>query len=237
VATLSAPCAAQTGRTADHNLNGWYMYFGDHPIGGKWGVHLEGQWRRADVITNWQQLLLRTGVNYDLNDSAMLTGGYAYVATKRYGDFPTQFSFPEHRIWQQLLVRQRAGPVSLQHRYRSEQRLIGEMIAKPDGGARVDNWRYQNRFRYFVKGSVPLRGDNWYVAPYAEVFLHFAPNFGPSAFDQLRLYCALGYNLSPTTKVEFGYLQQIVAQRNGRVMEYNHALQIALFSTAPLNAD
>ena len=44
--------ATADDRKVDHNAHGWYNYFGDHPIGGsKWGAHLEGQYRRHDVIT------------------------------------------------------------------------------------------------------------------------------------------------------------------------------------------
>ena len=41
-----APLQAAT----DDNAHAWFMYFGDHPIGTtKWGAHLEGQVRRADL--------------------------------------------------------------------------------------------------------------------------------------------------------------------------------------------
>jgi hypothetical protein len=42
------------------NYNGWYMYMGDHRFNNKLGVHLEAQFRRHDIITQNQQLLLRT---------------------------------------------------------------------------------------------------------------------------------------------------------------------------------
>jgi hypothetical protein len=52
---LTAGLLAQTTqRVGDHNLNGWYMYFGDHPIkGGPWEAHLEWQFHRHDAIMNW----------------------------------------------------------------------------------------------------------------------------------------------------------------------------------------
>ena len=123
---VAASCArAQntTGRVWDFNNNGWYMYFGDHQVRDKWGVHLEGQWRRNDVITNWQQLLLRPGVNYQMKENWMLTLGYAYVKTHPYGEHPIAHAFPEHRLYQQLLVKQRVGATRLQHRFRLEQRF------------------------------------------------------------------------------------------------------------------
>ena len=67
LALLSPLCLLPQDRVNDHNAHGWFNYFGDHPISdSKWGLHLEGQYRRHNVITQWQQLLLRPGVNYQL---------------------------------------------------------------------------------------------------------------------------------------------------------------------------
>ena len=87
------------------------MYFGDHPIGqSRWGVHLEGQWRRHDGFNRWQQLLLRPGVNFEVNKALLLTGGYAFINSYRYGAFPTLArATPEHRIWEQALLRYKTG--------------------------------------------------------------------------------------------------------------------------------
>ena len=223
-------------RISDSNLNGWYMYFGDHPISQRWGVHLEGQWRRNDVINRPQQLLLRPAVNLEVNPNLVLTGGYAYVKSHPYGDFPARDAFPEHRVFQQLLLKHKVGRVDVQHRYRLEQRFIGQVLRSASGSPAVDSWRYQNRFRYFVKASVPLSGSKdskWYLGFYDEVLLHFAPNSGASVFDQNRAYAALGRKLSRTEKIEVGYMNQTLIQRNGRVQEYNHTLQVSFFSVAP----
>ncbi|MEX2262765.1 MAG: DUF2490 domain-containing protein [Bryobacteraceae bacterium] len=228
-----AAAAQSTGpRLRDTNANGWFMYFGDHPVSEKWGIHLEGQWRRYDVITRWQQLLLRPGVNYELNRSVMFTVGYGYINTWPYGDFPAADAFPEHRIFQQVLLKHKAGKVDLQHRYRLEQRFIGEVGRREDGSKQIESWRYQNRFRYMLRGSIPLRGP-WYVGLYDEIFLHFAPNFGPNVFDQNRAYGALGYNFGRIGRLETGYMNQLLAQRNGRVLEVNHTLQLGFYSNLP----
>ncbi len=223
-------------RVSDSNKNGWFMYFGDHPISRKWQVHLEGQWRRHDVINRWQQLLLRPAINLEVNPNLVLTGGYAYVKSFPYGDFPARDVFPEHRIFQQLLLKHKVGRVDVQHRYRLEQRFIGQVLRSASGSPAVDSWRYQNRFRYFVKAALPLsssKESKWYLGFYDEVFLHFAPNSGASVFDQNRAYAALGRKLSRTERIEVGYMNQTLIQRSGRVQEYNHTLQVSFFSAAP----
>ena len=234
---VAASCASAqntTGRVWDFNNNGWYMYFGDHQVRDKWGVHLEGQWRRNDVITNWQQLLLRPGVNYKMKENWMLTLGYAYVKTHPYGEHPIAHAFPEHRLYQQLLVKQRVGATRLQHRFRLEQRFLGRMSAGDGGRPKLDSWRYQNRFRHFLKAEVPIgrkSGENpWYVAFYNELFLNIAPRHGASVFDQNRAYGAVGYELGKAGKLEIGYMNQLLARRGGVIVESNHTLQIGFFS-------
>src|SRR4051812_40848320 len=112
---LCLPAVAAT----DNNNNAWFMYFGDHPVEkSRWGVHLEGQWRRTDVGLKWQQLLLRPAVNFQLNKKVMLTGGYGFIMSYPYGNFPTQRMAPEHRFFEQAAITQRFLKLDWQNRLR-----------------------------------------------------------------------------------------------------------------------
>jgi len=232
---LAASLAAQD-RVIDSNANAWVMYFGDHPVGEKWGVHLEGQWRRHNPFSDWQQLLLRPGVNYELSDAVTLTGGYAFIDTHRYGDFPAAARFPEHRMFQQAVVRHDAGDrLDLSHRYRLEQRFIGSAATQTAGSPEGRNWRYENCFRSMLRGTIPLRrGSDWYAALYDEIFVNFGRNVAANVFDQNRAYAAPGRKAGSWGRIEVGYMHQLVQQRSGRVLESNHTVQIAWFSTSPL---
>jgi hypothetical protein len=57
---------------------------------------------------------------------------------------------------------------------------------------------------------------------------------GRNVLDQNRLYGALGWRLATTTRVEAGYLQQLVLKPNGTQVERNHTLQLAVFQNAVL---
>jgi len=209
----------------EHQLHGWYMYFGDHPVKGRWELHLENQWRRHDGILRWQQNLFRPGVNYQVSERVSLTAGYAHIRTFPYGDYPVPRRFDENRLWQQVVLTQRFGRVRWQHRLRQEQRWIESTTQ--DG-----LWRYTNRFRYFGKGVVPLK-NRWFAAFYDEVFVNLPPLRGPRKADQNRAYGAIGKRIGRHNSLEIGYLHQLVAQANGRVFEHNHTLQIGFFSRAP----
>lgn len=210
----------------DNNANGWYNYFGDHPLGAtRFGLHLEGQWRRTNLGLTWQQLLLRPGVNFQLNKKLMLTGGYCFVDTFRYGDFPVRERFPEHRLFEQAQITHRLKRLDWQHRLRLEQRFFRGYAA-----------RYENRFRYLLRVNLPLpgRSQRYYLGLYDEIFLNFGQQVAFNVFDQNRAYVALGRKLGHDTRLEVGFMEQTLQQRSGRVFEHNHTLMLALYSRLPL---
>jgi hypothetical protein len=223
--------SGQTGTPKQIDTNGgaWAMYFGDHPISPKWNVHLEGQWRRMGPFTRWEQLLLRPAITYKLNPKVWVTGGYAYVQSYRYGDFPVSETFPEHRLYQELLLRTPIGKVGFDQRYRFEERFVELTNAQ----GRTGDWQYRNRFRAFYRATIPTPNPKLYITFYVEPFLPLSPNRGPSNIEQNRSYGALGIRLNKENRVELGYLHQFIQQRNGRVNEHNHLLQIGWFSATP----
>lgn len=231
LAALAARSHAQS-RIVDNNPNAWFMYFGDHGLGkSKWGVHLEGQWRRTNLGTQWQQLLLRPGVNYQLTPKVMLTGGYCFVETHRYGDYPVRAAFPEHRFFEQAQVTQRKWKVDWINRFRLEQREFGQVAPLP-------RWRYENRFRYMFRANVPLpwRDGAYYLGLYDEILVAFGHNVAANTFDQNRAYAALGRKLPKQTRLEIGFMEQTLQHRDGRVWEHNHTLQVAIYSRLPFGA-
>ena len=125
--------------------------------------------------------------------------------------------------------------VSLQHRYRLEQRYIGEMSTTPDGPPQRVAWRYENRFRYMLRADLALTQregrPDWYIGTYNEVAVNFGRNVAANVFDQNRAYLALGKSVNRSWKVEAGYLNQLVQQRNGRILECNHTLMVSILSS------
>lgn len=233
---LACPLMAQTGALHDNNPNAWFMYFGDHPVAkSRWGIHLEGQWRRADVGLTWQQMLLRPGVNFQLTKNVMLTGGYGYIDTFRYGDFPVAAKFPEHRFFEQVAVTKRVGKFDLANRFRLEQRNLGVMTRQADGAFRRTAYRFENRIRYQLRTSIPLAfGDKKnYIGIYDEILFNWGKNVDRNVFDQNRAYVALGRDLGHATRAEFGFLEQTLQRRGGGIFEHNHTLQVSITSRLP----
>jgi hypothetical protein len=175
---------------------------------------------------------LRPAVNFNVTSNVMLTGGYAFVSTHRYGDFPAAAAFPEHRLFEQLIVNNSAKGNALQSRFRLEQRWIGVRAPDTTGDVQDLGWRYQNRFRYQFRFVRDL-ADPWYIASYDEIFLNVAPLKGAEIFDQNRVFAGGGIRLNRYNRLETGYMLQHVLQRNGQIVELNHIWHIAIYSTLP----
>lgn len=229
---------AQQTRANSSNTNAWFMYFGNHKLNDRIGIHAEVQFRRTEFVSEAQQLLLRTGVDYYTKANIRFTVGYAYIETHPYGDFPVANTFPEHRIWQQMLVSQSIGKVKLSHRYRLEQRMIGNAAT-----GEFKNGRYENRVRYMAKATVNVTGGSHpvFISVYDEIFANFGKEVAYNIFDQNRLYGAIGFTVTDAIKVEVGYLNQLVQLRSLETsgtpknkIENNHTFQLGVFSTLPL---
>ena len=214
------------------------MYFGNHKFRDNFGIHAEIQWRRHNYLSDPQQLLLRFGLDYYVTEKEKITIGYGFIKTFPYGEFAVTNAFPEHRIWEQFQTAQTLGKFKLNHRFRLEQRMIGNAsTGEFEGG------RFENRFRYMAKGTVDLtKGERpLYIAMYEELFINFGRDVGYNLFDQNRLYGALGITVSKAIKIEVGYLYQVVQLRSldlaatpRNKIEDNHTFQLALFSNLSL---
>lgn len=185
------------------DVGNWFIYFGNQKINNKLNWHNEVQCRNFNFAGDLQQLLLRTGVGYNLtenNNNVLL--GYAFINSQRY--LPSsndKVGSDEHRIYQQFITRQNFGRVFLQHRYRIEERFL-----KDD---------FQVRFRYLLGINIPLNNKTMtdktlYVSAYNEIFI----NAESPVFDRNRLYGALGYNINKNFKVEVGFMAQTLEKTN-----------------------
>ncbi|KAB1156272.1 DUF2490 domain-containing protein [Flavobacterium luteum] len=207
---------AQNTRITDNNSIGWYTFNGTFKLNQKFGIHSEYQWRRDKLTTNWQQSLLRLGINYQLNPKIQLRLGYAWIETFPYGDIPINVfgkDFTEHRSFQMAAITDKISIVELSHRFMLEQRWVGRYTNTSLNTE--DDYLYMNRFRYMFRVQVPLRGKAMsdktpYFAIYDEIFIGFGKNVNENVFDQNRLGLIFGYRFNKALRIEAGYLNQIL---------------------------
>ncbi len=179
--------------TGEDKWGAWYMYFGTNRITNKLSIHSEAQFRFYEVTSSFNQLLLRTGLNYHINDNAIATIGYGYINTDgSFEDIPGEENTEEHRIFEQFILKNTVNKFKFEHRYRLEQRFIS---------TQVDNFT-EHRVRYRLQLTYPIN-EQWFLNVYDEVFI----NLQEPIFGQNRLYGAIGYQAKPNLSFQLGYLK------------------------------
>ncbi len=212
---VSGPGSLNAQETGEEELGAWYMYFGMNRFAERWSLHTEAQWRLYEVDRNFNQLLLRTGINYHIDKGVIATLGYAYIDTDpTFEDIPTQGvpfagnQISENRIFQQFILTNKVWEFSFEHRYRLEQRFINNQGENDT----------RHRARYRLQLTLPLT-DTFFINFYDEIFINLQDNL----FDQNRLYAALGVRITENSSIQIGYLKN-----HFRTTNFDR-LQLALF--------
>jgi len=232
-------CNAQQKRLKDNNNIGWYNIFTTTQLNSKWSVHAEFQFRRVGLITNGQQNLIRTGINFQPDKSILFRLGYANIETFPYGDYPINAmgnQFTEHRIFEMISLQNKFHSADFTHRFMLEQRFSGKYSNA--ALTKEDQYLFLNRLRYMFRANIPIgnlksQRKMPYVGFYDELFVGFGKNVGENIFDQNRIGVLLGYKINDALKLEFGYLNQIVQLSreidNKNVFQYNNGLMANVF--------
>ena len=190
----------------DDKLGSWHMYFGTNKVSDKLSIHTEAQLRYFENGKNFNQLLLRTGLNYHINPNAIATLGYGHITTDgTFEDFDNEVNSIEHRIFEQFILKNTVGKFKFEHRYRLEQRFI----RSGDRDSPNYSTSNQHRARYRLQVTFPLSAV-FFLNFYDEIFL----NLQDEVYGQNRLYGAVGANVFKNTSVQIGYLKNHFPTRN-----------------------
>ncbi|TVZ51164.1 DUF2490 domain-containing protein [Dokdonia sp. Hel_I_53] len=178
----------------EDKLGSWAMLFTQNQISEKLSIHAEAQYRTYEFGDNFNQLLLRTALNYHISEKAMVSFGYGHITTDGTFEEPQdEKNSTENRIYEQFVLKNNLGKFNFSHRYRLEQRFVDNPAA---GKSTL------HRARYFLRVTYPL-SKTWFITAYDEVFINLQNEF----FGQNRLYGALGYTFNPQLSLQVGYLK------------------------------
>jgi hypothetical protein len=190
---LTATVVLNAQEPGEDKWGAWYMYFGTNKIAERFSVHTEAQFRFYETTNNFNQLLLRTGLNYHINPNAIATMGYGFIKTDGSFDEPLGgLDGREHRIFEQFILKNKVWELLFEHRYRLEQRFL-------ELGDATDT---QHRARYRIQMTLPLT-DTFFLNFYDELFI----NLQDDLFGQNRLYGAVGVHITENSSVQVGYLR------------------------------
>jgi len=193
----------------------WFIYFGNQKINKKFNFHNEIQYRNYNFIGDINQLLIRTGIGYDLNKNNNILLGYGFIETfTNEASTSNKKKIVENRIYQQYSNKHSIDNYFITHRIRFEERFIEKKI--------------DYRIRYFISLNKPLNKSKMeknaiYFSSYNEIFGKSNNQF----FDRDRIYGGLGFLLNNNVKIETGYMLQITKDKQ------QQQFQIILFNNSP----
>jgi hypothetical protein len=224
VVVLFFSCTAYS-QTVNEN-SGWVAWFNTYKFSNHFGLQFDAQLRSAHDWEYVRHVLIRPGLTYHFNKKNNVTLGYAYVAS--YNDLPepAKNSLTENRVWQQYINISKFGNVSLQNRFRLEQRFIEKQTEDI----------FAQRLRYFVRAIISFAQHEEaftkgvFAAVQNEVFLNVQnkSNINNSLFDQNRAYGAVGYRFNHRLDLEAGYMNQYIKGLDINIS--NNILQMALYT-------
>lgn len=207
---------ATNGYTQKSDLGNWFNYFGNQKINTRWNWHNEVQYRNFNFAGDLEQLLVRTGLGYNLsenNNNVLL--GYTYIHSEPYiAGTDDKLQTNEHRIFQQFITKQQFGRINIQHRYRFEQRFVQD--------------DFKMRLRYSLSLNIPINKkvmeqNAVYASMYNEIFVNTEQNH----YDRDRIYGGVGYCVNKYIRVETGVMSQLLPTNN------RTQFQIMIFNNLP----
>jgi len=187
--------AAGQAQAADEDVQAWSTVQATKSLSKRTLLAVDVQTRFNEDASRLGQLIVRPSVGYRLDDTKVVSAGYAYIRTSALGRAPTH----EHRSWEQLSFRLAGdgkGP-TLTGRTRLEQRWIEDR----DG----TGWRVRQQVRF----TAPLQ-DKVRVVAWTEPFVGLNQT-GWGQRDGLHLwrsFAGVSVPVSKTVAIEPGYLHQ-----------------------------
>ena len=216
-------------RNHTYNSIGWYNVFANVSVHEKWSLHGEYQWRRNNIITDWQQGVFKTGIQYNPLKGVAFRFAYAWIETYPYGEIPINAmgkDFTEHRLYEVMQLTNTVARFEISHRFMLEQRWVYR-YTEPTL-EKEDTSSYVNRMRYMFRVQLPLKDRAVvekipYIAVYDELFIGFGEQVQYNIFDQNRVGLVFGYRFNPQFRLEAGVMQQTV--QYGRLIDDKITLQ------------
>jgi uncharacterized protein DUF2490 len=177
------------------------------------------QGRFGDYSSRFTQGLIRPGIGYALNEKTTVWLGYDWVPTSR--PLALRHPFNDHRVWQQLSLKDQYSFGTVISRTRLEQRFF-DIPGSTD---------VAHRYRQMFKLSAPMPSISPKISfvVWNEIFVDLnTTDVGiKSGLNQNWAFAGIGYHLNNKTTVEIGYLNQYLNRpRNPRPDQMHHVLSV-----------
>ena len=206
--------------------NIWFFQLTNFDICKKVSLGNELHMRFDNYFGDKQQFLFRPFVDYKFKENVIFSAGYTLIRTYPYSKYPVVATTPENNIWEQVTLKQQFNKLTILHRYRYEQRWMGNLQYKAsENDYTVSDYTFGHRFRYRITFMYNFH-KKWFAHIFDELWVKADKKFRSGSFDRNWVYAGLGYNVTEFLNVQLAYLHQFVP-KSSSLLERHHGLQVS----------
>ena len=203
----------------------WFRYYNKLTISSVWQAQTELEVRRFVELGRFHQGVMRVNVLRQLKAGPALGGGATLFlqALPQVANEEVDRIRPEFRPHQELNLYHPLGKLTLNHRYKVEERFYGKTPVEPA--------EFAMRFRYKVEAQIPLTPEGTYpllLRVYDEIMVNAGPAVVNNVFDQNRVYASLQVGLSEHWAAEMAYMHWFQQRLSGREFYNRHIARLTL---------
>lgn len=176
-------------------LGSWNVLNFNLKLNSKWSTFMEAQLRSLSFYDQFHYYEYKAGLSYKIKKNFSITSGLgSYNTYSEGGNFENPIQNKEIRSWFQINLKNDLDFLTVEHRYRAEQRFTSN--------------GYRNRFRYRLGANIPINdkknSKKLYLSSWNELFFTDKEPF----FERNRFFVGLGYEFSKQLAVQTGYIHQ-----------------------------
>ncbi|MDQ3395284.1 MAG: DUF2490 domain-containing protein [Bacteroidota bacterium] len=211
----------------------WYRYQNRLIFSDKWEWHSHIDNRRfLDHGHRQHTWVFRTQPFYNISNKVAVSQSYVFFLQSPHDpESESRLMVPEHRPFQEAIIKNDLGKVLIRHRYRLEERFF----RKNDGEQLLPGYNFNWRLRYQFQAQRRLfdidddTSVHFRIAE--ELMVNFGKNIVFNTFDQNRFSAAFYINLNKYIDLEAGYSHWFQQRANGQSFFNRHILRLALSHT------
>jgi hypothetical protein len=202
----------------------WGGYYSNIILNEKWAINSDVQYRTKDWYEHPSQALIRTGLNYKINEKFNVTAGVAHFRFYL-NDVVTR---GEWRPWQEVSINDQNTNLKMTHRFRVEERFN----QKTDKNEPINEYGFNWRFRYKLDIQYQLvsirEKQKFSLTLGNEIMINAGSEIAYNYFDQNRssigLYIELNKNFA--LQPQFIYIWQ--QESNGKTLDKISVIRLNL---------
>jgi hypothetical protein len=220
---LLLPFASNAQHKTTHTNMLWEGYYNTMNFNKTWSLLSDAQIRTRDWTKQWSQILVRSGLNYKINDHTAVTAGFAFFKNAQYSN-KELFLKNEWRPWQEFSYQVKLHKINFSQRLRTEQRFLQQVV----NNEKANDYQYIFRLRYRFEFQMPLKENNIIILAGNEVLVNPEYLNNSLFFDQNRAFAGLNCKVNSNSTFQFQYVKIFQWHSNTSVLDDQNVFRINL---------